>query len=272
MSLLFPDTLSIYITTDRVQGVKLVGWGAHPVELRQREVQVQGTDHWQSIEQVVADLVKQTKVQRLRVVLADKLVRYACFPWRSDLRDTEEELALARLNFDAVHGPQASDAWHFGFSNGRLGRTRLSIAFPETLHAMLRNNFGQEQAKVVSVQTAFTAVARAHRAKFGNRGWLVNMEEDRFTVGSWSQDTWNWIFSSYDVLKTPAELVERVRQEVLLSSTSLNANLNLPVFLHSPLLEHLPMENLPGVQFNVLKTSNVKVGPKYAFPLLGGAN
>lgn len=269
MSLLFPDTLSLYIAPDRVQAVKTVGLSQVAVEVHQREANVQAADNWLGLLRVCTELIRQTRVQRLRIVLSDKLVRYACFAWRAELRNAAEDMAMATLNFDDVYGPHASADWHFGFSAGRPGRSRISVAIPQSLFGILQNNLGQQQAKVTSVQTAFCATLQSHRKQLGSSGWLVNLEIGRLTMGSWSHDSWSWIYSAHTELDSPEELLARVRQELQLSSTSLKPAQPVEIFVHAPTLEHLPFGTMEGVRFTRLKTMQKEAGAKYAFALLG---
>jgi hypothetical protein len=271
VSLLFPDTLSLYIAPDRVQAVKTVGLSQVAVEVHQREAQVQASDNWQGLTRVCLELLRQTRVQRLRIVLSDKLVRYACFPWRAELRNATEDMSMAMLNFDDVYGPNASAEWQFGFSAGRPGKARISIAVPQSLFAVLQNHFGQKQAKVVSIQTAFSATLQSHRKQLGHNGWLVNLEKDRLTMGSWHDDSWSWIYSAYAEIDSPDGLLERVRQEIQLSSTSLKAEHPVHIFVHAPAFEHLPFGTLQGVRFSSLQTAQKEAGAKYAFALMGVA-
>lgn len=269
MSLLSPDTLSLYIAPDRIQAVKAVGLGQHPVEVRQREASVQAADDWKDLTRVATDLIKQTKAQRVHVVLSDKLVRYACFPWRPELRSEVEDLAMAKLDFDDVYGTQASADWHFGLSSGRPGESRISIAIPQSLFAVLQDNFGAKAPRVKSIQTALSATLQTHRRQFGSSGWIFNLEDGRLTLGSWSNHTWSWIYSVYTDIQSPEELLARVRQEIQLSSTSLKSTQLTSIFLHAPALEHLPFGSMEGVRFISLKTADKQAGPKYAFALMG---
>jgi hypothetical protein len=269
VSLLSPDTLSLYIAPDRIQAVKTVGLSQRAVEVRQREASVQAADNWQGLIRVVGEMVTQTKVQRLHVVLSDKLARYACFPWRPELRNADEDMSMAMLNFDDVYGANISADWHFALSEGSPGQSRISIAIPKTLFAVLQSNFEQTRPKVTSVQTAFSAVLQSHRKQLGSDGWLISMEDGRLTLGSWANDSWKWIYSVHAKLNSPEELLARVRQEIQLSSTSLKADRPVRIFLHAPAFEHLPFGSLHGVEFVPLKTADKEAGAKYAFALLG---
>jgi hypothetical protein len=269
VSLLSPDTLSLYITPDSVQAVKTAGLSKRAVEVRAREASVQAADNWQGLIRVVGEMVAQTKAQRLHVVLSDKLARYACFPWRPELRNADEDMAMAMLNFDDVYGANMSADWHIALSEGRPGQSRISVAIPKTLFAVLQSNFEQSRPKVTSIQTAYSAVLQTHRKRLGSDGWLISAEDGRLTLGSWAQDSWKWIYSVHAKLHSPEELLARVRQELQLSSTSLKAAQPVPIFMHVPAFENLPFGSLVGVEFIPLKTVNKDAGARYAYALLG---
>ena len=269
MSLLLPDTLSLYIAPDRVQAVKATGWSRRAVEVRQREATVQAADNWQGLARVVTELARQSKARRLHIVLSDKLARYASFPWGAELRNAAEDLSMARMNFDEVYGANTSTDWHFGFSAARPGQSRISVAVPQSLFALLQSNFGDPQLEVASIQTAFCATLQTHRKQLGDKGWMINLEEGRLTLGCWSDHSWNWIYSVHAELNSPEALLHRVRQEIQLSSTSLKAEQPVSIFLHAPAFEHLPFGKLEGVRFIPLKTEDKKAGAKYAFALMG---
>lgn len=269
MSLLSPDTLALYISPERIQAVKAVGLGQRPVEVHQRNASVQPTDNWQDMMRVSGELIRQTRASRIHVVLSDKLARYACFPWREELRNQTEDHAMAVLNFDDVYGVNASADWHFGFSAGAPGQSRLSIAVPKSLYEVLRTHMGQNQAKVTSVQTAFSATLRTHRKQLGNTGWLVNLENGRLTLGCWTNDAWNWVYSVHAEFDGPEALLARIQHEIKMASTSLKTTQLLQICIHAPAFEHLPFGALEGVRFVSLKTQGKEPGPKYAFALMG---
>jgi hypothetical protein len=178
-------------------------------------------------------------------------------------------MAMAMLNFDDVYGANMSADWHIALSEGRPGQSRISVAIPKTLFAVLQSNFEQSRPKVTSIQTAYSAVLQTHRKRLGSDGWLISAEDGRLTLGSWAQDSWKWIYSVHAKLHSPEELLARVRQELQLSSTSLKAAQPVPIFMHVPAFENLPFGSLVGVEFIPLKTVNKDAGARYAYALLG---
>ncbi|MEB0020970.1 hypothetical protein [Actimicrobium sp. CCI2.3] len=269
MSLLSPNTLALYVAPDRIQSVRTAGLRRRPVAADQHDASVQADDNWHGLVAVGTELVRASQARRLHVVLSDKLARYACVSWRPELRNAQEDLAMAALNFDDVHGAGASADWHFGFSTARPGQSRLSIAIPKTLFAQLQDNLGLARCQVASIQTAFSATLQAHRKVLGSSGWLMNLEDGRLTLGCWTKHVWNWVYSVHADIHSPEDLLQRVRQEIMLAATRSEAASLLQIFVHAPALEHLPFGTLSGVQFIVLKTPPGEPGVRHAFALLG---
>jgi hypothetical protein len=261
--------VSLYVASDRIQGVKSVGWFNKPVEFFQFEVAVQPADGWQGLVQVIDQIDATMNLGNLRLVLSDKFARHSSFPWRSDLRGADEEMAIAKLNFDETYGAHESAEWHFAFSAARPGQSRLSVAIPKSLFALAETNFGKSQCKVTSIQTAFSATVSAHRKQLSTQGWIVNLEGDRLTLGSWDADTWSWIHSAHADIRSTSALVERIRQELQLSCTGLNVNEPIQIFLHAPALEHLQFGSLSGTTLIPLKAKRETAQAPYAFALMG---
>jgi hypothetical protein len=269
VSLLYPETLSLYVASDRIQGVKSFGWRNRPAEFFDFDVSVLATDGWQGLVKAIEQIALTMKLGDVRLVLSDKFARHSSFPWRSDLQGFDEELSFAKLNFDETYGSQESAEWQFGFSAARPGQSRLLVAIPKSLFTLLETNFGISDCRITSVQTAFSAAVFAHRKKLGKNGWIVNLEGDRLTLGSWDKSTWSWIHSVHADIHSPGALAERIRQELQLSCTSLNVNEPTPIFLHAPALEHLQFSALSGTTFIPLKSKHDKAHTRYAFALLG---
>lgn len=249
--------------------MKTAGRAKRVVELHERNAAVHAADNWQSLTRTCADLVQLTQAQQLNIVLSDKLVRYACFPWRDELRNAAEDLAFAKLNFDDVYGLNASSAWHFGFSNGRPGMARLSIAIPQSLFGLLQGNFDRSLPPVKSIQTSFSATLRRHRKQLAPEGWLINLEDTRLTLGSWNAGGWNWIYSAHAEMNGPDALMSRLRQEMTLASSGASNSAPVQVYVHAPALEAQHFEAFEGVQLIPLASPQKPINAEYTFALLG---
>jgi len=120
---------------------------------------------------------------------------------------------------------------------------------PQTLFSALQTQITVPGYRLLSVQTAFTATLQKHRRLLKETGWLVNLEQGRLTLGSWQHGHWRWVYSVHTDVDTPEALLARIRQEIQMSSTSLKPAQPLPIYLHAPVMEHLPFGAIEGVQF-----------------------
>lgn len=119
-----------------------------------------------------------------RVVLSDRLVRYARVPWAGPSLTPAEETALVAVCFEERYG--AMDGWRIRVEDDAWGRTRLAVAVPvafvERLEAMLRaHGFRCE-----GVGTRFVASWNRWRtqvATAGNADTLFAVVEDGMPEG-----------------------------------------------------------------------------------------
>jgi len=214
---------------------------------------VHADDAWLGLSKACAALCTALKPQMLRVVLADSLVRYAAFPWREELRTTEEDLAFAQLSFDDVYGANASSNWHLAFSLASPGESRLMVAIPKSLYVLLTNNFSQSLPEVKSIQTSFTRALMNHRKALPPTGWMVHLEDDSASIGSWNSQGWTWVNTVRHTSQSPNDLVALLNQELTISGVSLNANQPVSVALNAPALSQTELPQMPGVRFIPLK-------------------
>lgn len=258
MSLLLPETLHLYIAQDKVLGVKTAGLKAGVVAHGQVSVAVDSDDGWTGVTSACNSLLKNMpSVDRIRVVLSSALVRYACVPWRDDLRSTEEELALAKMQFDDTYGADASADWHFAFSDMQAGRSRLSVAVPESLYTLLRNGLPAGTPKVASIDTAFTCVAHANRKHMPDDAWFVNVEGQRLTLGHWNRSGWVWMNTLRTAVNSFDEFAVLLKRELTISGVTLSAQAPVTVVLNASNLNAQNMKVVDGVRFVFLKATGV---------------
>jgi hypothetical protein len=224
-------------------------------------VTVHATDGWLELTQACAAICKALKAQNIQVVLADSMVRHACFPWRDELRSAEEDLAFAHLNFDDVYGANASLEWHLAFSLASPGKSRLMVAIPKSLFELLSGNFSNKLPAVRSITTGFTHAMTSQQGLLPNEGWLVNVEERTVTFGSWSSIGWTWVNTVRSSAESADDLNALLRQELTISGTKVSANQPISVALHSPPLTQPQTDHLPGVRLTALKPIQARFTP-----------
>ena len=258
MSLLLPETLHLYVAPDKVLGVKTAGLKASVVGHGQVSVLVDGADGWAGVGSACSELLKSmSPVDQLRVVLSSAFVRFGRMQWRDDLRSTEEELALAKMQFDDVYGADTSADWHMAFSDVQAGRSRLSVAVPMSLYALLRGGLPVGTPKVASIDTAFTSVAHGNKKQLPDEGWFVNWEGQRLTLGQWNRSGWAWMNAVRTSASNFDELAAILRRELTISGAVLSAQSPTTVVLNLPLINAQNMKVVDGVRFVFLKVSGV---------------
>jgi hypothetical protein len=217
-------------------------------------VRVHADDAWLGLSRACGALSKALKAQTLQVVLSDSLVRYASFPWRDELRTADEDIAFARLSFDDIYGANASDEWHLAFSLARPGESRLMVAVPKSLYDLLSTSFSKSLPTVKSIQTSFTRALTTHRRALPSEGWMVNLEDDSTSFGSWNTQGWTWVNTIRHSHRSPVDLAGLLNQELTISGVNLSANQLVPVAVRAPSLNQAQLPQLDGVRFIPLKS------------------
>jgi hypothetical protein len=258
VSLLLPETLHLYIAQDKVLGVKTAGLNSRVVAHGRVNATVDSTDGWTGVTSACGSLLKNMlTVDRLRVVLSSAFVRFTCVPWRADLRSSEEELALAKMQFDDTYGADASVDWHFAFSDMQAGRSSLSVATPDSLYTLLRSGLPAGTPKVASIDTAFTCVAHANRKHMPGNAWFVNVEGQRLTLGHWNQSGWVWMNTLRTVVNSFDEFAVLLKRELTISGATLSAQAPIVVVVNASNLNAQNMKVVDGVRFVFLKAAGV---------------
>jgi hypothetical protein len=227
----------------------------------QADVAVQAADGWLDLTKACTALCKALKPHSLHVVLSDSMVRQACFPWRSELRSAQEDLAFAQLNFDDIYGANVSHEWHLAFSYSSPGKSRLMVALPKSLFELLSSNFSRTLPTVRSITTGFAQVLTNHKRSLPNDGWLVNVEERTVTFGSWTAKGWIWVNTVRASIESADELNALLQQELTISGASINPTQLIPVVVNAPPLTKRRADDVAGVRMMALKTVHVRFTP-----------
>jgi hypothetical protein len=227
----------------------------------QAEVTVQAADGWLEMTKACTALCKALKPRSLHVVLSDCMVRHACFPWRFELRSAQEDLAFAQLNFDDVYGANVSQEWHLAFSLANPGKSRLMVAIPKSLFALLSSNFSHTLPAALSITTGFAQVLANHQSSLPKEGWLVNVEERTVTFGSWTAMGWAWVNTVRASVESADDLNALLQQELTISGASINPSQLIPVVVNAPPLTKGRADEVVGVRMMALKTVPVRFTP-----------
>lgn len=126
----------------------------------------------------------------VRVILSNRLVRYALVPWSDALSDAAEETAFARHCFERVHG-EASAQWDLRVSAGGDGAPMLASAVDARLLNALREAFAAAGVRLDSIQPSLMAVYNDHRRRLqGRYAWLALLEPGQLCLALLQHGRW----------------------------------------------------------------------------------
>lgn len=127
---------------------------------------------------------------QVRVILSNRLVRYALVPWSAALSDAAEEAAFARHCFERVHG-EAAAQWELRVSAGGDGAPMLASAVDARLLDALREVFAGAGVRLDSIQPRLMAVCNEYRRRLqGRHAWLALLEPGSLCLALLQQGRW----------------------------------------------------------------------------------
>lgn len=235
MSLLSPDALYIALAPDRV-GLMRVRRGLRTRVLARESVAVSAAgagEGWRPALDALASTLGQERWQgtRAHVVLSNAFARYRLVPWRSGLRDQDEQRALVRHSFAQVHGERV-DQWALRWSAGSASQPTVACAVDERLLEGIRAVADSARIRLVSSQPYLVAAFNVWRTQLQEKtAWLVLPERQHVCVALLENGTWKHV--AVRPLSGPLDEV----LPVLLDQESFAAQLPglaAPVYLHAP--------------------------------------
>lgn len=142
----------------------------------------------QALEQALSTLA--VRPVRARVILSNRLVRYALVPWSDALGGADEEAAFARHCFERVYGETAAE-WELRVSDERDGAPRLASAVDAALPGALRDAFAAAGVCLESIQPALMAVCNDYRRRLrGRHAWLALLEPGSLCLALMHSGRW----------------------------------------------------------------------------------
>ena len=147
---------------------------------------------WQGAVQALATVLPSHAghAARARVVLSNRLVRYALVPWSDALGGAEEEIAFARHNFERVYG-EAAAQWALRVSDARDGTPKLASAVDAALPDALRETFAAAGVRLDSIQPVLMAVCNDYRSRLrGRHAWLALLEPGHLVLALLDRGNW----------------------------------------------------------------------------------
>ena len=236
MSLLSPETLSVFIAPTELVAVRWRGtFGMRPqiVEKRIAQVDVKSGNSWEAAAQTFAGLLREfSSCRRVRVVLSSHFTQYQLLPWRDDLNDFDEELAVARLAFTQTYG-EAAAHWDVRLSDEAPGLARVAAAVDADLLTALQQAAKASKARLDSIEPSLTATVNHWHSLFdrAHTAWLVVHEEGRICVALIEQGRWRWVRNLRTGVDWAESLPTLLDNELLLAGID---NLSAQALIFSP--------------------------------------
>lgn len=220
MSPLWPERLHIALLSDcLVWVIQTRGWkrgiraqGSIPIPLSEHGVR------WQEAMGVLLRELPNLPISqgKVAIVLSNTFVRYLIINCEVVLTDHEERLALAKHDFQKIHGV-AVENWEICIAAGE--RNYLAVALDRELLMQLRDCFSAGKIKLISVQP-YAVAAFNHWAKYLDE----KISTGFFLVESHSYSYFciqagKWVFFHTGHLDAePMEAYQRVVQRATLRS------------------------------------------------------
>jgi hypothetical protein len=216
VSLLFPDRLLVSLEPHALAALRLSG-GPKPKVLGRQRVEADaayGAEPWHGVLDALKREAQAWRAVRARVevVLSNHFVRYAIVTAQS-AADRDEELALARFQFNKIHGERAK-GWEVRVSRGG-GAAQLACAVDAALLAELKACFAAGKARLVSAQPLLMSAFNRWRGRIPKQGaWLALGERDRVCLALLGPTGWRALHNSRGhaaAAQDWSELIERER-------------------------------------------------------------
>lgn len=125
-----------------------------------------------------------------RVIVSNRLVRYALLPPSAALADDAEDAAYAVHHFRELYGMRA-DGWNVAIAPAGHAQPRVASAIDAALLAALEQVLAGAGLRLRSVTPQLMDTFNRHRARFGAAGgWLVAHESGCLCLALLAQRRW----------------------------------------------------------------------------------
>ena len=220
MSLLSTECLSVFLSPTELVAVRWRGMPRRIVDKRTYPVNAHDGNDWAGAAEALAAVLRETACKRLRVILSCHFTHYQLVPWRDDLNDAEEELAVVRLGFAETFGDAAS-RWSIRLSDEAPGAPRVAAAVDTGLIGAIEQTAKAAKARLLSIQPFLAAATNSWRGRFnrGSSSWLVLHEQNRACLALIENGRWRWVRCVRVGADWSERLPELVEHETLLAGT-----------------------------------------------------
>lgn len=149
-------------------------------------------DDWSELIELCRSALSESRwrVGRVRVLVSNHLVRYACVPWVRGLENVAEEEALVRRRLDDIYGATVISAAQLRWDQS--GPQRLAVALPNEPLERLRELCQVQGHRLVSVQPLLMAVFNRFRnvVKPFSGAWFAVAEDGLLCLGAVGKRGW----------------------------------------------------------------------------------
>ncbi len=251
MSLLSPDVLTAFVAPGGVAAVRRRGAHGAVKEKRVYPAPAGGTASWAGAAAALATALGEFRCRRLRVILSSHFTQLRLVPWRAELADDDEVLAMAKVGFVETFGSDA-EHWRLRLSDAPPGHTRLAAAVAPDILEALEAAARDAKARLVSVQPCLVAAANAWRGHFGRdrAAWLVVHEEGRLCLALIDKGAWRWLRCQRAGSDWRDHLPDLVESEALLAGAE---SLPAEVLVFAPDTPELTVRSGTRLPFRALR-------------------
>lgn len=185
MSRMWGERLRIGLSPTSVELVRLAPFGGRVRE--EKRFNFRSASERPLVEKILVALTRameQMQIGRGRaeVVLSNSLVRYTVLPWQSAVTAPQDVRALAKLQFEQVHG-EAAHGWTVQCHEGGWGHPTLACAIDTALVEGLTAVLQSRKVQLASLQPLLMAAFNTVRGDLAAESTLAVVEPQRVCLG-----------------------------------------------------------------------------------------
>ena len=256
MSLLSTELLSVFLSPTQVLAVRRRGMSRHIVDKRAQAVAIRTGDGWAAVVDAFAAVLREVRRERVQVILSSHFAHYQLVPWRDDLQDSEEELAVVRLAYGETFG-EAAARWSIRLSDESPGRPRIAAALDSGLLDAIRQTAGAAKVRLISMQPYLSAAVNHWRDLFdrSHSRWLVLHEENRVCLALLDQARWRWVRCVRAGADWCERLPDMVEHEIMLAGSG---DVSGEVLVFAPQQPTLSLRTGTRLPFRMLRLASLR--------------
>lgn len=208
MSPLWRDELRIWFAPGELR-LRRMQRGVRPSCAADATLPVDSSSDWRpALESLEGCLGVHTwKGAGVRVVVSNRLARYAVVPWADSLTYEAEHLAHARICLADNYGNTGAD-WRVCLSDAPPGEARVACALPAALLDELRGIVDAHGIPLLSVQPALIEAYNRCRHQLPKSAcWFVNIEPSVLVATRLGAKGWDSVYSARIGADWPTELL-----------------------------------------------------------------